>query len=323
MDDIHPDTIYAATPYGVYKSVDGADEWIKTSFPEENVTSLEISISDANYLIAATDYSVYLSDDHGDSWTLIWSDSKKVTNIAFNPNNPHSLFVGTNEYYVTPESFTYTEWMYKSTNTGKSWEKIIFNNGSENLCFQEVRKIIVDPSDTTKIYVGIESSSNSDGCMLVSHNNGALWSMKDLTGDIWQEIIAMVATPEGYENHHVCAVVKGALDNRLFISNDYGISWNEKSFSSSTRLYGGAIYISKDYPNMLYLGAKYESGDIHASLVAFDLEEEKYYYLPGTPLSYPSSYLTNGSSKACGRTSPSGLPRWGTLSGTRSPPDRA
>ena len=182
MDDLHPDTLYAGTLYGVFKSVNGATNWIRTSFPSLEVIALEISKSHANYLIAATNYSVYLSDNYGDSWTVIWSDSMEVSSIALNPENPNSIYIGTNEYILKSGDHIYTEWIYKSLNGGSTWEKVYFNNGE----IEQINKIVIDPSDTTKMYVGIKAECGSKGYVLVSHDNGSTWKMNDLSGKFWR-----------------------------------------------------------------------------------------------------------------------------------------
>jgi hypothetical protein len=133
MDLVNSDTVYAGTQTGLFKTVDGAENWFKTSLPNIKVNTVEVSLSNPNKIICSTDYSVFLSSDYGDSWNLIWSDTMKVTCATFNPKNPNSILLGTNEYLSKWNGEviiqTYTEWIYKSLNSGKSWRKFIYTMG--------------------------------------------------------------------------------------------------------------------------------------------------------------------------------------------------
>ena len=51
MDTSHSDTVYAGTPTGVYKSIDGAENWIKTSLTDFEIKNLKISFNNSYSLI--------------------------------------------------------------------------------------------------------------------------------------------------------------------------------------------------------------------------------------------------------------------------------
>ena len=228
----------------------------------------------------------------------------KVTCTVFNPENPGSIYVGTNEHVTiwidgVPSGFTYTDGIYKSLNGGNLWEKIFFFDGEQNRRLDYVKYIIIDPTDTTKMYIGGKNDSyfTSIGCKFTSHNSGKSWTTNRLTTISSQSVMAMACTPKDYESHRVCSIVGSGSARRFFLSYDYGITWQEfnepSSFDFNGNLRDNAIYISADFPKWIQIGAEYIYEDKYASAVAFNIEAEKWYYYPEIRFNYPTSILSN------------------------------
>jgi len=295
MDNAQPDTVYAATQYGLYKSVDGAENWTLIGFSKYEIFTIEVSPSSPNIILCSSEYQVYKSTDYGSTWDTIFSDTIGIKCITFNPDNPMSILIGS-DAQNTIDGWDYereTDGLIKSTDGGEIWIKIPFTGVGNNNLPKKIKYIIIDPSDTSKIYLG--SDNHNEGGMFISHDNGMNWDIKRL--DSYSEkILAMACTPANYEKHTICAISSGGPDRKFFTSQDSGLTWMERILPSTMALGGNirdnAIYISPDYPEWVYIGADYRNDDRNSSVIAFNLEDGKWYYIIGAPHTYPTSLLT-------------------------------
>ncbi len=298
MDDAHPDTVYAATPYGVYKTVDAAENWIKTSLAGLEADQVVVSQKSSSHILCRTEYQVYQSVDFGEHWDMIWSDTIRIKCIDYNPENASTIVIGTDNGF-TPAGWDYsaeTPWFHRSNNGGASWHKVYFNGPGISEKPNSAKYILIDPSDTLKIYVGTQNRDG--GGMYISHNNGDEWMNINLF-DTNENVYALACTPAGYEDHTLCVISYDSdiFDRTLLISKDFGMTWEEKHPPSSFELLGNVnkgstLYISKDFPKYIHIGAAYEYEDGSSSIVAYNLEGDTWHYYPDTPLSFPTSILT-------------------------------
>jgi len=295
MDNSCPDTVYAATQYGLFKSVDGAENWTLTGFSKYEIFTIEVSPSSPNIILCSSEYQVYKSTDYGSAWDTVFSDTIGIKCIAFNPYNPMSILIGS-DAQNTIDGWDYereTDGLIKSTDGGETWTKLPFTGVGNNDLPKKIKYIIIDPSDTSKIYLGTDN--HNEGGMFISHDNGMNWDIERL--DSYSErIMAMACTPANYEKHTICAISSGGPDRKFFTSQDSGLTWMERILPSTMGLGGNirdnAIYISPDYPKWVYIGADYRNEDKRSSVIAFNIEDEKWYYIIGAPHTYPTSLLT-------------------------------
>jgi hypothetical protein len=260
------------------------------------IKTITVSQSHPNNLLCSSEFKVYKSDDYGSTWDTIFSDTVRIMCVTFNPENPETILIGSDAQFTTSgwEYEAWTKWINLSFNGGETWEKLPFTGIEEKDSPRTIKYIIIDPSDTAKFYIGCEG--RYDGGILISHNSGTSWEYKQLTNRS-EEILALTCTPANYENHTVCAIVKaGAIDREFYISQDSGLTWTERIPPSTMALGGNirdnAFYISPDYPEWVYVGADYRNEDRRSSVIAFNLEDGKWYYIVGAPHTYPTSLLT-------------------------------
>ncbi|NQU32938.1 MAG: T9SS type A sorting domain-containing protein [Bacteroidetes bacterium] len=303
MDMKHPDTLYAGTPTGMFKTIDGAENWNKSGLDGIDINSIQIAPTNSSIIIANSDSSVYKSDNYGETWSKIWQIERSVGAIALNPEDASIIWVGIN----VPQHKVYSPNLYRSNDGGENWYSVhfpkyvdAFGVEGDELKLSTVNSLIIDPSDTSRIYVGGKNDSyhSSVGCIFVSNNSGNDWTIKRIVTCSGQEVKALICTPAGYVNHRICAIVDDCRTNhQFFLSSDFGLTWKEYVVPSTYNLIyypltsglNNAIEINPNFPEWIYIGAKIEN----ASLAAFNIEEETWYYLPGSPLSYPTSILIN------------------------------
>ncbi|MEM8941709.1 MAG: glycosyl hydrolase, partial [Pseudomonadota bacterium] len=180
MDPTNPRILYASfwrvkrTPYslesggpgsGLYKSVDGGDNWTEIStndgFPTGTLGIIGITVSPSNNknlyaIVEAEKGGVYRSRDGGKSWTQVNEDRNLrqrawyYTRIFADPVDEESV-------YVTNVRFHF------SKDGGKSFSEIDTPHGDNH-------DLWIDPADPERMIEGNDGGAN------VSYNRGETWS---------------------------------------------------------------------------------------------------------------------------------------------------
>lgn len=115
VDPYEPDTVYAATLAGLYKTTDGAESWtrIGESLPDQMIISmiLDRARRDAIYIVGRD--GVHRSEDGGATWKSINTGftTTNVRTIAQSPLDPKVFYAGTNG-----------SGLYRSKDAGDTWE---------------------------------------------------------------------------------------------------------------------------------------------------------------------------------------------------------
>jgi photosystem II stability/assembly factor-like uncharacterized protein len=132
----------------LYKSIDGAEHWTKMDLPEgvngPNGLALDPRDNRRIYLAAwgqeregvDTGGVVFLSTDGGQSWKPVFTQSQHVYDVTIDPNAPDTLYI-----------CGFDAAAYRSIDAGLHWTRIKGYN------FKWGHRVIVDPSDASKIYI--------------------------------------------------------------------------------------------------------------------------------------------------------------------------
>ena len=114
VDPDSPDTVYAATLNGIYKTTDGAQSWkrIGESLPDQMISAMLLDRSAANVLYAASRQGIHKSEDGGTTWRALNQGftSLNVRSMAQSPLDPKVWYVGTNG-----------SGLYRSEDRGENW----------------------------------------------------------------------------------------------------------------------------------------------------------------------------------------------------------
>lgn len=115
VDPYEPETVYAATLSGLYKTTDGAQSWkrIGESLPDQMIISMILDRSRQGVLYIVGRDGVHRSEDAGSTWTSINSGftATNVRTIAQSASDPKLFYAGTNG-----------SGLYRSRNAGDTWE---------------------------------------------------------------------------------------------------------------------------------------------------------------------------------------------------------
>ncbi|MGH7228691.1 MAG: WD40/YVTN/BNR-like repeat-containing protein [Nitrospiraceae bacterium] len=115
VDPHVPDTVYAATLNGIYKSTDGAKSWTRTaqSLPDQMMSAMVLDRAKAGVIYVASREGIHKSEDGGDTWKAMNNGlaTLNVRSLAQSPTDPKLFYVGTNG-----------SGLYRSRDGGDRWE---------------------------------------------------------------------------------------------------------------------------------------------------------------------------------------------------------
>jgi photosystem II stability/assembly factor-like uncharacterized protein len=115
VDPYEPDTIYAATLAGLYKTTDAAKAWkrIGASLADQMIFAMVLDRTRRGVIYIAGRDGVHRSEDAGATWTLMNNGlvSTNIRTIAQSETDPKIFYAGTNG-----------SGLYRSKNAGETWE---------------------------------------------------------------------------------------------------------------------------------------------------------------------------------------------------------
>ncbi len=173
-------------------------------------------------------HGVYKSLDGGKTWThLGLENTLNIHRIIVHPHNPDIVWVG-----AQGAAYGETEdrGVYKSTDGGKSWKKVLYTNKSTG-----IGDLIIDPTNPNKLIAGMWefgrkpwtfNSGGEGSAIYISHDGGENWTKakkglpKGLLGRVGLSI-----SPKNPEV--VYAFVESKDHNAMYRSNDGGESWSK------------------------------------------------------------------------------------------------
>ena len=268
VDPTNPDNIYAGYwDLGFLKSTDGGVSFKRTAVGMEykhNTFAIIVDPDNPSTLYAATGWwetnqgNVVKSTDAGETWTVIKTGlpDAQVWSIALDKNSP----VNARILYAT----SYDHGIYKTTNGGESWFQI--NTGLGDNGNLQVRKVVIDPNDSTTLYAGTEVKQieNADGSIQTiegglyqSTNGGTSWqrigvqqvSVWGIAIDPNNSQVVYTATYSGYDHSKQQDFIGG-----VYKSSDKGLSWQRinTGFGSEDNLNVSSVAVSPDNSNRLY-----------------------------------------------------------------------
>lgn len=152
VDLRNPQTIYAATTVGVFKTTNGAMMWedMSEGFESDYVVSVVMDPQNSNILYTGTSGGVYKSTDGAKIWRPVNHGMIKEEQVA------PAMALGVNALAIDPLSSNIiyagtTHGLYKSINGAESWT---FVKGELEKAF--VANLVVDYQDSQTLYAGTD-----------------------------------------------------------------------------------------------------------------------------------------------------------------------
>src|SRR5271165_2962362 len=166
-------------------------------------------------------------------WSPIGPSGGDARAFAAAPGDPSHLYLGTTN-----------SWLYESVDRGATWHRLSKLSSSDDLILDH---IVVDPADSTRVWVAAWVVDHPDGGLWVSHDSGKTWSVVDgLKGRSVRGFAMAPSDPK--------MLFAGTLDG-VFRSTDAGATWTQVSPPNSQEIHEvESVAVDPVNPNIVYAG---------------------------------------------------------------------
>ena len=266
-----PDIMYVGTASGgLWKSESGGIKW-SPIFDDQvtaSIGAIAIQQSNPDVIWVGTGegnprnslnggYGIFKSLDGGKTWNSMGLEkTRHIHRIIIDRSNPKTVYVGA---IGSPWGEHSERGVYKTTNGGKSWKKILFVNNKTGAA-----DMVVDPINPNKIIVAMwehkrdpwffKSGGKGSG-LYITYDGGENWIKKtDKDGLPKGELGRIGLAISKSKNNIVYALVE-SKKNALYKSVDGGENWkkiNDKRGIGNRPFYYSDIFVDPENENRIY-----------------------------------------------------------------------
>jgi photosystem II stability/assembly factor-like uncharacterized protein len=261
-------TIYVATAGGgIWKSTNAGASF-KPVFDKyvQSIGSIAIDQKNPKTIYAGTGESnmrnsvsigdgMYKSTDAGDNWVKIGLDSTEhISKVLIDPTNSNTIYVSAPGPLWSSSTH---RGLYKSTDAGKTWEKILYISDKAG-----VADVEIDPANTNILYATTWEFRRLPYAFNSGGNGSGIYKSTD-AGKTWKELsnglpkkpfgrVALALAPSAPQN--LLAIVESE-NTGLYISADGGETWKEQSATENIRsrpFYFSTLEVDPKDPKRVY-----------------------------------------------------------------------
>jgi photosystem II stability/assembly factor-like uncharacterized protein len=192
---------------------------------------------------------VWKTTDGAKTWQYMGlKEARYISRIRIDPNNPDVVYVGALGHVFGPNP---ERGVYKTTDGGKTWNKILFRNDSTG-----VIDMIMDPSNSKTLYVAMWQAGRKPWLLVSGGAGSGIFKTTD-AGATWKEITRNPGLPQTgvignigitvspVKPSLVWALIENEPNGGVYRSEDGGDTW--KFLSGDRELRQRAWYFSKLY----------------------------------------------------------------------------
>jgi photosystem II stability/assembly factor-like uncharacterized protein len=263
---------FGAVGGGVWKTTDGGITWRAVSdrfFKASSVGAIGISESSPDVVYVGMGETqlrgniiqgdgVYKTSDAGRTWTHVGLEkTMAIGRVRVHPTNPDVVFVAA---LGDPYGATADRGVFKSSDGGKSWNKILFRDDRTGAV-----DLVIDPKNPDVLYAGMwevfrtphSLSSGGPGSGLFKTTDGGrtwteLTKNPGLPKPLWGKVGITVS---GADSNRLYAIIE-AQDGGVYMSDDAGATWKLVNDNRNVRqraFYYTRIYADPQAKDTLYI----------------------------------------------------------------------
>ena len=273
IDVVQSDTniMYAGTASGgLWKSTSSGIKWspIFDNEATASIGAVAIQQSNPSVIWVGTGegnprnslnggYGIYKSLDAGKTWKLMGLEkTRHIHRVIIDPTNPNVVYAAAigSPWGEHPE-----RGVYKTTDGGKTWKQILFNNNKTGAA-----DLVMDPANPNKLIAAMWEHKR-DPWFFKSGGKGSGMYITHDGGENWKKITSKEGFPKGElgrigvaisrSNPNTIYALVEAKKNALYKSIDGGFKWrkiNDKPGIGNRPFYYSEIYVDPQNENRLY-----------------------------------------------------------------------
>ncbi len=258
---------------GVWRSTDEGVEWKnitdgKLPGPSSSIGAVAVAPSDPKTLYVGTGEAdirsdvipgdgVYKSTDAGKTWQYAGlRDTHSISTILIDPKDPNVLYVASMGHVFAPNS---QGGIFKSTDGGKSWDKILFvDEHTGAIC------LVMDPNHPDVLYAamwqairmpwGLWSGGPGSGIFKTT-DAGAHWTNITRNPGLPQMVLGRIGLSISASKPDIVYAIIQSKDGGVFRSDDAGATWkcvNQEMKLRQRAFYYMTIYVDPKDPDTVY-----------------------------------------------------------------------
>jgi len=273
----NPDVMYVGTASGgLWKSTSGGVKW-NPIFDNEvtaSIGAVAIQQSNPSVIWVGTGegnprnslnggYGIYKSLDGGKSWKAMGlQKTRHIHRVIIDPTNPDIVYVGAigSPWGEHPE-----RGVYKTTDGGKTWNKILFANNKTGAA-----DLVMDPTNPNKLIAAMWEhkrdpwffNSGGEGSGLhITHDGGETWKKLSSEDGLPKGNLGRIGIGIATNKPNIVYALIEAKKNGLYKSENGGFTWKLVNDNSSGRGAGGIgnrpfyysdIFVDPENENRVY-----------------------------------------------------------------------
>jgi photosystem II stability/assembly factor-like uncharacterized protein len=269
-DPARPNVIYAgAASGGVWRSRSGGTQWepIFDSAPNQSIGAIAVHPQNPDLIWVGTGegnprnsqnfgIGLFKSIDGGRTWQHVGLEkTRAIHRIVLHRDNPDVLWVAA---LGSPYGPTEERGVYKSTDGGKSWRRVLFVNGLTGCA-----ELVVDPRNPNKLFAAMweyrrwpwffKSGGPGSG-LYVSYDGGETWEKRTDRHGLPKGELGRIGIAIARSKPEVVYAFVEAEENALYRSDDGGLSWRKTTSENvgGRPFYYAEIYVDPQNENRIY-----------------------------------------------------------------------